>query len=356
MSISRWKSVLSFATMAFAVTGTAAWGQHVISAKSGVINYNEGEVFTNGKRVDAKPGQFPEWKKGEELTTVEGRAEILLTPGVFLRVAENSKLVLTENRLSDTRIQVVAGSVILECAELLEDNSVTLSYGSYNLAVRKAGLYRVDAEAGTAKVFEGELQVAGNGQTLLLRKGKLTQLGSLLVAEKFDNKVNDAFYRWASRRAEPLSVASFSGARSIYNTGSIWSTGGWYFNPYFGMFTYIPVRGYYNCPFGYRFYSPVVINRVYNDMAAIRSFNPGGNNGMNTWNRDSFYDSNRGYSINPRGDVGGGFSATRGGGMSGGMSGGGGAVSAPSAPAAGRGDMGGGGAARGDSGGGARGK
>jgi len=352
MSISRWKFVLGVTTLAVAASGTAVWGQAVISAKSGVINYHEGEVFTNGNRVEAKPGQFAEWKKGEELTTVNGRAEILLTPGVFLRVSEESKLLLVENRLSDTRIQVVAGSVMLECAELLEDNSVTLSYGSYNLAVRKAGLYRVDASTGTAKVFEGELQVAGNGQTLVLRKGKLTQLGSLLAAEKFDGKVNDSFYRWASRRAEPLSVASFSGARSVYNTGSIWSTGGWYFNPYFGMFTYLPVRGFYNSPFGYRFYSPVVINRVYNDMAAIRAYNPGGNNGMNTWNRDSFYDSNRGYSINPRGDVGGGFSATRGGGVS--MGGGG--MAAPSAPAAGRGDMGGGGSARGDSGGGARGK
>ncbi len=344
-----------------AATTSMTWAQSIISAKSGVINYYEGDVLAGGKAIEVKNGKFAEWQKGQDLTTGEGRAEILLTPGVFLRVSENSKLVMTENRLSDTRIQVIQGSVLLECAELLQDNSVALTYGDFTLAVRKAGLYRLDTESGTAKVYEGEWQIAGNGQTMLLKKGKLTQLGSLLVASKFDSKVGDSFYRWAARRAEPLSVASFSGARSVYTSGVPWGYGGWYFNPYFGMFTYLPFRGYYNSPFGYRFYSPVVINNVYNNLAGgyggyggASAYNRGGNNGYNTWNHDTFYDSGRGYGITTRGNVGsgGGFS---GGGTAIGGGGGGGAV-APAAPAAGRGDMGGGGSGRGDSGAGSRGK
>ena len=336
--------------------GTVTWAQSIISAKSGVINYYEGDVLAGGKAIEVKNGKFAEWQKGQELTTGEGRAEILLTPGVFLRVSENTKLVMTDNRLSDTKIQVLQGSVLLECAELLQDNSVTLTYGDFSLAVRKAGLYRLDTETGTAKVYEGEWQVAGQGQTLLLKKGKMTQLGNLLVASKFDNKVGDSFYRWAARRAEPLSVASFSGARSVYTSGMPWTYGGWYFNPYFGMYTYLPFRGFYNSPFGFRFYSPVVINNVYNNLAGgyggygSSAYNRGGNNGVNSWNRDSFFDSGRGYGITTRGNVGGGGGFSGGGGAIGG----GGAVAA--APAAGRGDMGGGGAGRGDSGGGSRGK
>jgi hypothetical protein len=341
------------ATLALASSGTTVWAQAVISAKSGVINYTEGDVLVGGKTVEPKNGKFAEWKKAEELVTGEGRAEVLLTPGVFLRVAENTKLVLEENRLSDTRVRLIQGSALLECAELLQDNGVTLSYNGFNMAIRKAGLYRLDSDPASARAFEGELQVVGNGQTLLLRKGKVTQLGNLLTAEKFDSKQNDAFFRWASRRAEPLAIASFSSARSIYSSGSAWNFGGWMFNPYYGFFTYIPMRGYYNSPFGYRFYSPVVINNVYNNMTGYSAFNAGGNNGINSWNRNTYYDSGRGYDVTTRGNVG---SYSSGGGMSSGSVGGGGGGGAVSAPAAGRGDMGGGGSARGDSGAGGRGK
>lgn len=344
------------ATLTMASTGVSALAQAVISAKAGVVNYTEGDVLVGGKTVEPKNGKFAEWKKAEELVTGEGRAEVLLTPGVFLRISENSKLVLEENRLSDTRVRLMQGSVLLECAELLQDNAVTLSYNGFNMAVRKAGLYRLDSDPATARAFEGELQVVGNGQSLLLRKGKVTQLGNLLNADKFDSKMNDAFFRWASRRAEPLAIASFSSAKTIYSSGSAWNYGGWMFNPYFGFFTYIPMRGYYNSPFGYRFYSPVVINNVYNNLAGYsNTFNAGGNNGVNSWNRDTYYDSNRGYSVTTRGNVGsyssGGMSS--GGPVGGGNMGGGGAAAAP---AAGRGDMGGGGSARGDSGAGGRGK
>ena len=37
-------------------------------------------------------GKFANWKKSEELTSAEGRAEILLTPGAFLRISENTKV------------------------------------------------------------------------------------------------------------------------------------------------------------------------------------------------------------------------------------------------------------------------
>ncbi len=332
--------------LVLASTGSTAWAQAVISAKSGVINYHEGDVLAGGKPIEVRSGKFAELQKGQDLVTTEGRAEILLTPGVFLRVSENTKIVMEDNRLSDTRIRLVSGAVILECAELLQDNAVTLSYGDYNMAVRKAGLFRLDSTTGTVKVFEGEMQIAGAGQSLLLKKGKMSQLGNLLVAEKFDTKVNDSFYRWAARRAEPLSMASFSSARSLYNTGSSWSYGGWMFNPYYGMFTYIPVSGFYNSPFGYRFYSPIVVDRVYNNIAASNSYNRGGNNGYNTWNNNTFYDSSRGYTVATRGDVGG-FAGSNNNSS---------AAPAPvaAAPAAGRGDMGGGGSARGSSGAGGR--
>jgi hypothetical protein len=38
-----------------------------------------------------------------------------------------------------------------------------------------------------------------------------------------------------------------------------WQSAGWFFNPYMGMFTYIPMNGVYNNFWNYRYYSPRAI-------------------------------------------------------------------------------------------------
>src|ERR1700730_17445854 len=68
------------------------WAQSVISAHSGIIHYVEGEVAIDGNAVHPKFAEFPDVKARQLVSTAEGRAEILLTPGVFLRIAENSSV------------------------------------------------------------------------------------------------------------------------------------------------------------------------------------------------------------------------------------------------------------------------
>src|SRR5690242_11182530 len=70
--------------------GGAARAQSVISARSGLIHYVEGRVLLDGKPVEVKITNFPEVKESMELRSEDGRAEVLLNPGVFLRLAENS--------------------------------------------------------------------------------------------------------------------------------------------------------------------------------------------------------------------------------------------------------------------------
>src|SRR5579863_8699003 len=69
-----------------------ARAQSVISAHSGVIHYVEGDVTIDGSAVHPKFAEFPDVKSGQVLATEEGRVEVLLTPGVFLRLSENSSV------------------------------------------------------------------------------------------------------------------------------------------------------------------------------------------------------------------------------------------------------------------------
>ena len=246
----------------------SASAQSVISAHSGVIHYVEGRALLAGEEVNPKFGVFPDMKTGQELRTEEGRAEVLLTPGVFLRLKENSAVRMISNNLSDTKIEFLSGSALVECAEILPYNSISFSYKDRVIALTKNGLYRFDSDPAEFRVFEGEAVLTAGGDTVTVKHGKQVALDSgVLVAEKFDAKATDEFYRWAGRRASYLAVANVSAAKSSYSSsywgGSSSSGGGmgggmgrWGWNPFFGMFTFIPGSGIYCGAFGNCFFSP----------------------------------------------------------------------------------------------------
>src|SRR5712692_5652286 len=117
-----------------------ASAQSVISARSGLIHYAEGRVLVGDQLVETKFGSFPDIKENAELRTEEGRAEVLLTPGVFLRVGENSAVRMITNRLIDTRLEFLSGSIVIEADDILKDNAVTIVFKDAAVHLRKKGL------------------------------------------------------------------------------------------------------------------------------------------------------------------------------------------------------------------------
>ena len=187
------------------------YAQSVISAHSGLIHYTEGEVLLAGKPVESSATSFPEIKENQELRTEEGRAEILLTPGVFLRLAENSSVRMISNRLSDARLDFLAGSAVVESADLMKENSVTIVFKDSAVELRRNGIYRFDSEPAQMRVFDGEAGVTTNGEVRVIKEGKLLAFDGMTVA-KFDPKVGDPLNRWSRRRAEYIAMANISAA------------------------------------------------------------------------------------------------------------------------------------------------
>lgn len=260
------KSMWRVMAAGVAVTGLAASlasAQSVISAQSGVVHYTEGRVLLGDKAIEPKFGEFPNIKEGGVLRTEEGRAEVLLTPGVFLRAAEGTSFRMVSNRLVDTRLVLERGSVLLECLELPKDNAVTIVTGDASISLRKQGLYRIDAEPPLLRVYDGEAVVESGSQRVTVKRGKQAALAGVLVAGKFNNKVGDPLYRWSRRRSEYVALANLSGSKSLLDRGYQWSASGWHWNPYFGLFTFVPYRGTLYSPFGYAFWSPRSVMNVY---------------------------------------------------------------------------------------------
>jgi hypothetical protein len=264
----------------------SVWGQSVISAHSGTIHYTEGQVLLDGTAVQPKFGEFPEVKSGQVLSAQDGRAEILLTPGVFLRVGENSSFKMISNQLTNTRLEIQSGQAMVEVGELLHDNAITVVFHGADVSIAKAGLYRFDSEPARMRVYEGEASVVSPSlDPTTVRKGhELAFSDAKLEAKAFDTKDTDEFYRWSARRDEYVAEANISAAKTARDSGysgmgysamgmtagGIGSgigmgsgMGSWAWNPWFGMFTYLPFSGTYFSPFGYGFFSPYAVGYMY---------------------------------------------------------------------------------------------
>src|SRR5262249_53571098 len=171
----------------------------------------------------------------------------------------NSAIRMVKNKLSDSRVEFLSGSIIIESSGDLaqKDDSVSLVYKAAGVNLRKKGIYRFDSEPAQLRVTAGEAEVDADGNVLIVRSGKMVAFDGAVTVEKFNPKEGDALSRWSMRRAEGISLANLSAAKYVKDSGRTWGSNGWYFNPYYGMFTFIPVgRGVFSSPYGFRFYSP----------------------------------------------------------------------------------------------------
>src|SRR4051812_26510419 len=107
-------SLIATCAAAISFSGLPTFAQSVISAHSGLIHYAEGRVLLDGKQVEVKITAFPEIKEQMQLRSEDGRAEVLLNPGVFLRMGENTAIRMLSNKLSDSKVEFVSGSAVVE--------------------------------------------------------------------------------------------------------------------------------------------------------------------------------------------------------------------------------------------------
>jgi hypothetical protein len=239
---------------------------YTISAKPGVINYLEGSVFLNGKPVSAGSAKAVFMNAGDIVSTDIGKAEVLLTPGVFLRLGANTQVRMVSPSLTDTQLEVKAGEAMIEADNIIKDSRITVMAGGGSLQVDKNGLFRVRAgEDASVAVLEGKATFYNGDRKTDIGKGK-----ELFIAEgkskKFDTKKADDLYAWSNVRSEYNAASSYQAAKDInYSSyGGVWGGygfgsygySGWLWNSAFNSYSWMPINGAFYSPFGYGFYSP----------------------------------------------------------------------------------------------------
>ena len=199
----------AFLTWAAAIAlALSANAQSVISTHSGVIHFFEGDVYLSGQPLESHLGKFSSVPEGAELRTEDGRAEVLLTPGVFLRMGARSAIRMVANDLADTRVELKTGSAIVDSGDPNADTSVTLIYQNWKVHVLEKGVYRIDSDPPCLSVRQGKVEVSTgvNGQPISVEHGMSLPLAAVLVPEPSHAQSSDALSDWADGRGESIAA------------------------------------------------------------------------------------------------------------------------------------------------------
>jgi hypothetical protein len=232
------------------------------SARPGTINYVEGQVSLDNQTLDEKSVGSTEVDAGQSLTTENGKAEVLLTPGVFLRLGSESSVRMISSSLIDTQIELSHGKAMVEVDQIYPQNNIRVQQDGSTARLMKAGLYNFDLNKQQLRVFDGKAEVTNGGKTTTVKGGhELTlQTDLALKSQKFDRNSaqDDDLYRWSSLRSAYLGEANVdqAGYFANYSWGP-WGGPAWV--PWFSAFTFIPGDGIFYSPFGWGFYSPFYV-------------------------------------------------------------------------------------------------
>lgn len=260
---------------------------YVVSAKAGGVNYVIGGVRVTRDNT----GRTQILAKGDELSDKDrvsidasGKAEILLNPGSYLRLAENTEIEMTDTALDSLQLKLAAGSALIEAFDVGDDSDgATLSLQTPHTAIRlqKSGIYRINVNADSTEIYVWKGVATLRGETVKSgRKIIVDKNGAAATAVKFDkDDERDALDIWSKDRAKDLAKLNDKLERrelerafrgSAFNSFSSFNGGGfWLFNRFTGGYCFVPFGvDYWNSPYGFGFgrgifwgggYRPVVI-------------------------------------------------------------------------------------------------
>jgi len=189
---------------------SAAPAAQMVSAKAGVVQYTEGNVFLDGKPLKPSQRSYSQMENGQSLRTSNGRAELLLSPNTYLRLGENGLLRIAQNQLEDTQLTLEQGCALIEVVEEIKGNRVRVHMAASSVEITKVGLYRLDSGSRELRVYGGEALAMKGNRTIAIKNGKMIRLDANLASAKFDASVADSLHKWAARRSFDLFDATKS--------------------------------------------------------------------------------------------------------------------------------------------------
>ena len=294
--------VLVAGVCGISVAQTARDGQNrfVISAKAGGVNAVTGRigVHSKGSSVWEQLTIRDNLEGGDVVKTgLDGRVEILLNPGSYMRVGENSEFELIDNSLDNLEVRLLKGTAIVE-ATGAEDTELQINITTPHakMAIVQRGLYRVNVvpgdltelivRKGRVLLTDPETKVKG-GKKLIFSGGGGYSVAKLTDAEKKDI---DSFDLWSKDRAEVIAKANqrlTSRDRRLLRSGfsDFWAGnrfasrfgGLWLYDASLNCHTFVPFYLGWGSPYGSHYSNTFYKSywfKVRNSYYPMRGFDP----------------------------------------------------------------------------------
>ncbi len=253
MSCVGWRSA---AGVLLAIAGAAAQGT---AGHSGAVNHIEGQVSLEGKPLAAGLLEGIAAVAGQTLSTEQGKAEVLLTPGAFLRLGDQTAIKMSTDSATDTRLELLHGAALVEVVQLGAGRLEILD-GQVRTTIQSAGVYEFHASQPVVAVIVGKARVQSNDHAVELGKGsELTWSGEAAGKESKLARASlaaDPLYAWSRQRAEANAEASVNTAQALVGTDPAnWHGAGWYWDPFYGDWAFLPASYTLSGPFGEEYFS-----------------------------------------------------------------------------------------------------
>jgi FecR-like protein len=240
----------------------------VISAKAGGINAITGQadVHAKGESDWQQLSITDDLDEGDRVRTAnDGRVEILLNPGSYLRVGGDSEVELLNNTLANLEVRLLRGTAIVEAtgADGLELN-INISTPHTKLAIVRQGLYRLNVipnDATELIVRKGRV-ILSDSHTKVKGGNKVVfSATNVSVAKltKEEKKVQENIDTWSKERAQALAKANGRinnrMLTSAFASFRDWdpfsrSNGLWFYNSRLGCYTFLPFYYGWGSPYG----------------------------------------------------------------------------------------------------------
>lgn len=256
--------------------------KYVISAKAGGINAVTGQasVASKGQFDWAQLSVTDDLDAGDRVRTAgDGRVEILLNPGSYLRVGGNSEIELSNNSLANLEVRLLRGTAIVEATgpDELELN-INITTPHTKLAIVRGGLYRLNVVPGDAtELFVRKGRVLLNDSHTKVKGGNKVVFSATLVSvaklTKEEKKEDSDIEVWSKDRAQVLAkanrrindrmLASAFDEYRLYSNGffGFRSSGLWFFNSLSGCYTFLPFFYGIGGPYGTNYSTTVYMGR-----------------------------------------------------------------------------------------------
>jgi len=251
--------------------------QFVVSVKAGLVNHVQGPA--NVKEMDMARVNRP------IRTGIDGYVEVLLRPGSFLRLGENSEAVIDDAELASVKLTVTRGPAVIEVVEISSDFPITVTTGNLTTKIVASGIYRfVD---GTATVIEGKLKTADS--KLTYEKGWQVFFQDNYRARKAAKIQVTSLDIYSQTRSAEIAQANYSLASSMASSSSYGVYDLWLYSQQFGMYTFIPHQAF-RSPYGHQYYgvgNHRVVNSGNNRNGGNSSGDSGSGGNVNTGNGNS---------------------------------------------------------------------